>query len=79
MKVDVHMKDHPPPHVHIDIPPGKHFTRYLWPELTAMKGDPELSSDLQKALDEYFADYGAKIDAKVRAVYTTAAPWAPKK
>lgn len=76
MRVLVHTRDHPPPHIHIEIPPGRAFTRYRWPKLQPLNGDPDLSSDRRKDLDAYLADYGREIDAKVRAVYPGVEPWA---
>lgn len=77
MRVLVHTRDHPPPHIHVEMPPGKAYTRCLWPQLEPLKEDPGLSSDGRKALDAYLADYGPQIDAKVRAVYPGAAPRVP--
>lgn len=77
MRALVYTREHPPPHIHIQIPPGRAYTRYLWPQLEPLNGNPELSSNRRKALDLYLADYGPKIDAKVRAVYPGGAPWVP--
>ncbi len=75
MRVLVHTRDHPPPHLHIEIPPGHPLTRYEWPRLQPLKGDPRLSSSESRNLDAYIADYGGDIDAKIRAVYPRVDPW----
>src|SRR5262245_4986883 len=69
MRVLVHTRDHPPPHIHIQVPPGKDFARYRWPNLEPLNGEPKLSADQRRGLDAYLADYGGEIDAKVQAVY----------
>lgn len=75
MRVWVHTRDHPPPHIHIEMPPGRDLTRYKWPSLEPMGRDIKLSSDERRGLDAYLADYGREIDEKVRAVYPGAEPW----
>ena len=77
MRVLVHTRDHPPPHIHIDIPPGQPFSRCEWPSLQPLKGDITLSSAQRRNLDAYTAEYGSEIDQKVRAVYTNVPPWVP--
>jgi hypothetical protein len=77
MRVLVHSRDHPPPHIHIQMPPGRDFTRYQWPNLEPLSGDLKLSSDGRKDLGAYLADYGREIDARVRTVYPGAEPWVP--
>jgi hypothetical protein len=77
IRVLVHTRDHPPPHVHVQRPPGVDFSRYEWPALAPLKGDPPLTSAARKALNEYLSEYGDEIDAKVRAVYPAVAPWTP--
>jgi hypothetical protein len=77
MRVLVHTRDHPPPHIHLDIPPGRPFTRCEWPSLQSLEGDTRLSSAGRRNLDAYIAEYGSKIDQKVRAVYPDVAPWTP--
>jgi hypothetical protein len=44
LRVEVHTREHPPPHIHIECPPGKDKTRYEWPTLKPLKGDPWLSN-----------------------------------
>lgn len=77
MQLFVYTRDHPPPHVHLQIPPGTEFTRLHWPTLEPLDGDPPLSSDQRKALDAYLGEFGMDIDARVRAVYPGARPWVP--
>jgi len=69
MQIQVHTKDHPPPHIHIEMPPGHDFTRYEWPTLMPLKGDQKLSGADKKSLVKYLEEYGDTIDGKVRAVY----------
>ncbi len=74
MRVLVHTRDHPPPHIHIEAPRCE--TRYIWPELRPLEGDPELSSRERGILDSYLERLGSEIDAKVRSVYPSVSPWA---
>jgi hypothetical protein len=69
MRVVVHTNDHPPPHFHIERPPGRPVTRYLWPGLTPYPGDPDLSSSAEKELRTYVERFGAEMGEKVRSVY----------
>jgi hypothetical protein len=69
MRVVVHTNDHPPPHFHIERPPGRPVTRYLWPGLTPYPGDRELSSSEEKELRTYVERFGAEMGEKVRSVY----------
>jgi hypothetical protein len=75
MQVLVHTREHPPPHIHIQIPPGRKFTRYLWPDLVPLKGNPELSADERKNLDKYLVKYGREIDKKVQQAFPGAKQW----
>jgi hypothetical protein len=67
--VAVHSNDHPPPHIHIQHPPGADFTRYEWPALQPLKGDPKLSGRAAKDLDAYVQTYGGGIRKRLEAVY----------
>lgn len=69
LRVLVHTNDHPPPHIHIEIPPGKAVTRYRWPEKVPVQGDPRITGRRRKALDEYLDRFGQQIDRKVLSVY----------
>ena len=69
MQVVVHTNDHPPPHIHIFIPPGGRETRYKWPELQPLKGDPPLQRSAEKALRRYLDAYGDEIREKLNSVY----------
>lgn len=70
IQVHVHTNDHRPPHIHIDIPPGKAITRYAWPGLTPLPGDPTLSRSEKKRLDDYVSNYRIDIQNKIGKVYT---------
>jgi hypothetical protein len=72
MRVVVHTNDHPPPHFHIERPPGRPLTRYLWPELTPYPGDPELASSGARDLRSYVDRFRRAIDEKVQNVYQSA-------
>ena len=71
MRAVVFTKEHPPPHFHIERPPGRLVTKYLWPGLTPYPGEPQLSSSGKKDLDTYVERYGREIDEKVRRVYSS--------
>lgn len=70
LRVHVFSNDHKPPHIHIDCPPGKPYTRYLWPDLKPYPGDVRLSKSSEKGLNSYIAVHGGAIARKVAAV-----PW----
>jgi hypothetical protein len=69
MRVVVHTNDHPPPHFHIERPPGTDVTRYLWPDLKPYPGDKELSGSEEKNLRSYVDRFGRKIGQKICTVY----------
>lgn len=69
MRILVHTNDHPPPHIHIEKPPGHPITRYVWPDLTPVPGDPLLSNSVEKDLSIYIKKHSGKIGRKVRSVY----------
>lgn len=69
LQVFTHSNDHPPPHVHIQRPPGSRDVRYLWPELTPLKGEPPLAKSGEKALREYTAVYGNEIEKRIQEIY----------
>lgn len=37
--VKVHSREHPPPNIHVEMPPGKEVTRCEWPSLEPGEGD----------------------------------------
>jgi len=70
--VKVHTREHPPPHIHIERPPGNDLTRYLWPDLKPYPGDKQLSGSEEKDLGSYVDRFGKEIDQKIRTVYRLA-------
>lgn len=73
IRILVHTNDHPPPHVHVEIPPGHDFTRLQWPVLQPLEGDSSLSGRQQKSLDKYLSKYREQIDHKIKQVYQSVA------
>lgn len=69
VQVFVHSNDHPPPHIHVEAPPGGQETRYSWPELVPLENDKPLPSSAEKGLRRYVEAHGTKIGARVEAVY----------
>lgn len=69
IRVLVHTNDHPPSHVHVEIPPGRDFTRLTWPNLQPLPGDPSLTVKQRRSLDEYLSKYREQIDQKVQEVF----------
>ncbi len=69
--VKVHSREHPPPHFHIEMPPGKERTRYVWPTLQPMDGDPKLSHKEEDNLRVYLREFGQEIHRRLVAVYPT--------
>ena len=48
---------------------GLRHVRYLWPELTPLKGEPPLAKSGEKALREYTAVYGNEIEKRIQEIY----------
>lgn len=69
VQVFVHSNDHPPPHIHVQAPPGAADTRYSWPKLVPLANDRPLSSSAEKGLRRYVDTHGARIWARIEAVY----------
>ena len=66
IRVLVHTNDHPPPHVHVQVPPGRDRTRLEWPTLAPLPGERPLSTAERRTLDRYLSKYGQRIDEKIR-------------
>ncbi len=69
MQVQVFSNDHPPPHIHLYMPPESLFTRLEWPTLQPLEGDRELSAKQRRKLSEYIAKNETKIDLDIRKTY----------
>jgi hypothetical protein len=67
--VKTHSREHPPPHVHVEIPPGREKTRIEWPSLEPLKGDPQLSNSERARLREYLQRFGGEICERLRSIY----------
>lgn len=67
--VKVHSREHPPPHIHVEMPPGKEVTRCEWPSLEPVEGDAQLSQKQRGRLREYLQKFGGKICERLRSVY----------
>jgi len=70
LQVHVHANDHKPPHIHVECPPGTPYSRYQWPDLNPLRGDPRLGARDEKRLEQYVALHGAAIGRKIAAI-----PW----
>lgn len=70
LQVHVHTNDHKPPHIHIQVLKQGRETRYEWPCLRPLRGDPPLSRADEKGLRAYVDAMRSQIDSKVRGV-----PW----
>jgi hypothetical protein len=71
IQVLVHSNDHPPPHIHIQMPPGGAETRYVWPDLLPMKNDQRLPTGGEKNLKRYLKEHGTEIAERLCRVYGT--------
>jgi hypothetical protein len=70
MVVKVQSREHPPPHVHIEIPVGNQITKYVWGEpLQPVEGQPALSGKEMKRLMEYLRKFGKAIHDDVSRKY----------
>lgn len=67
VQVFVHSNDHPPPHVHVKTLSGEKWVRYSWPDLAPLQ-EP-LSGPAEKGLKEYVKAHGARINARIQAIY----------
>lgn len=70
LQVFTHSKEHKPPHIHIECPPGTFRTRYRWPELIPVDNNPPLRSGEEEDLRRYVLKHHAAIDKRVKAI-----PW----
>jgi hypothetical protein len=68
LQLHVHTNDHRPVHIHIDCPPGRPYTRYLWPDLAPFPKDARLRSSDEKALRQYVDVHRSAIERKIAAV-----------
>jgi hypothetical protein len=67
--VKTHSREHPPPHIHVEIPPGEEKTKIEWPSLEPVKGAPQLSRGERAKLREYLQRFGGEICERLRSVY----------
>lgn len=74
VQVFVHTREHPPPHIHIQIPPGQDIARYEWPSLKPLGDDRALSTANRGKLDAYLEKHGDEIDRKVMSVWPDTRP-----
>lgn len=72
VQIDVHTHDHPPPHIHVRIPPRSKDFKLTWPDLGPVgpKGR-RLTRKEEAALDRYLGTYGEQIAAKVASITWT--------
>jgi hypothetical protein len=71
IQVLVHSNDHPPPHIHIQMPPGGAETKYIWPDMVPMKNAERLPSGGEKKLERYLESYQTEIEERLHQVYGT--------
>lgn len=70
VRVQAHRsREHLPPHFHVEIPPGKERTRYIWPTLLPMKEDDKLSGKEERKLQEYLQVHGVELLKQLRQAY----------
>jgi hypothetical protein len=70
IRVKAPTRDHPPPHIHVEMPIGDRVKRRcLWPSLDSYGGDPPLSRPERTKLDDYLRKFGSDICKKLRLVY----------
>ncbi len=70
ISVEVHTRDHKPPHIHIKSLLRDIETRYEWPKLRPLIGDPTLSRVEEKRFEKYLNKYRSQIDTKIKSI-----PW----
>lgn len=70
VQVQVHTRDHPPPHFHVAIPPRSRDLALTWRDLRPVrKSDRALTKRQMTALQAYLEVYGEAIRSKLRTVY----------
>lgn len=74
MRILVHSRDHPPPHVHVEMPPGKDRGRLRWPSLEPLDGTAAFSSAERARLERYLARIGSKVSRRVTELYGPVEP-----
>lgn len=73
MQVFVYTRnEHPPPHFHLFMPPGREHGSYEWPSLEPLKGAPALSRKDAGRLRTYLENMQPEIYRKILAVYPNA-------
>ena len=68
LQVLVHTNDHKPPHIHIRVLRRRQETKYEWPVLRPLRGNPPLSRSDEKSLRAYVSAMLEEIEAKVKSV-----------
>jgi hypothetical protein len=70
MQAFVHTRgEHPPPHFHLDKPPGVPYGRFLWPSLQEYPGERPLAGKEAAALRAYVLRYQPEFYNRIRAVF----------
>lgn len=69
IRMRVYTKDHPPPHVHVELYPAGKRTRVLWPTCQTFPGDPPLTSRERKRVEKYVEKFKKEINNKVNKVW----------
>lgn len=69
VQIKVHTKEHPPPHVHVYMPPGHPLGGYSWDQFHPVHDAAPLSSRQRRSIDKYLKKHKGKINAKIKEVY----------
>jgi hypothetical protein len=69
IRIDVHSNDHPPRHVHAQIPIGSKSIQLSWPDLEPLKGNRALTRRERDRVDAYVQQFGRSIAVRVNQVY----------
>jgi hypothetical protein len=69
LQVHVHTREHPPIHFHISIDVSRKHTRYRWPELSPLDGEPRLSGGELNSLHNYLRQFGDDIRQRLAKAY----------
>lgn len=72
MRIQVHTRDHQPPHVHVQMPVGVERGSLKWTSLEPVRDTQPLSNEERRRVDRYLARYGVGINRKVNTVFGTA-------
>jgi hypothetical protein len=71
VSMDVHTREHPPPHIHLFLPLNKERGRFEWPSFKPLRPTRRLSGKEGKEVRKYLDDFAEEINAKLQRTYSS--------